>query len=97
MTINEKETINIPLGEIYITPAARSSLLACDIETALRQHCRGDWGDVSDCAKVDNEISALSGYRVASAHYSTTNTSFHVITLGDRSKTYVKLATENLT
>jgi hypothetical protein len=95
MKINGETNITIPLGEIFVTPKARAALKQEEISTALERHRRADWGDVSACAKTENDCSAVRGYRVGSIYYSTDGAAFYVVTLGDRSKTYVRLADES--
>jgi hypothetical protein len=80
-----------PLGEFYITKAAHELLTQEDVEVALARHVIGDWGDVSDDDRNQNELSVTDRYRLFSVYHSAGGIKFWIITEADRSVTTVLL------
>ena len=58
------------------------------------RHRRGDWGDLKDEDKEENEASLREGFRILSAYVSETGIRFWIITEADRSSTCVLLPEE---
>jgi hypothetical protein len=60
----DQDTFQFPLGEIVVTPAALDAFIeACDnIEPYLIRHATGDWGDLDEHDKAENE-KAIKGWR----------------------------------
>jgi len=79
------------LGRIVATPNALEVLSEVDIHTALARHARGDWGNLDEHDKAENELSVTQGFRLFSAYHSAEGTKFWVITEADRSITTVLL------
>jgi hypothetical protein len=79
------------LGQVVITPNAQSSLQAIDVQTALQRHAAGDWGDVDDHDRQENELSLREGFRLLSVYHAQDGTKFWIITEADRSSTCVLL------
>ena len=81
-------------GHIVATPGALAlaeaglNLLAC-----LQRHLSGDWGDLCEEDKAENEFSLLNGYRLLSA-YDTPFGKLWIITEADRSATTFLLPEE---
>src|SRR5262245_7340529 len=73
-----------PLGQIVITANAASRLDAVAVEKAVRRHAAGDWGEVCDDDRQENELSLKEGFRLLSV-YGTGERRFWVITEADRS------------
>ncbi len=80
-----------PLGQVVLTKAAQEKLLMGDIMDGLLRHSRGDWGDVSDAGRQENERSLTHGYRMMSVYHADEATKFWIITEADRSVTTVLL------
>lgn len=81
-------------GNIVATPGALQ--LAEDginLLSYLRRHLSGDWGDLGEEDKAENDFSAKNGYRILSA-YNTPKGKIWVITEADRSVTTFLLPTE---
>jgi hypothetical protein len=57
--MNPKRSIlrQFPLGQIVITANARDTLPADDVLKALARHSAGDWGDVDEEDRQENELS----------------------------------------
>lgn len=78
-------------GSIYITRAAAHQLQQSDVQTGLRRHLHGDWGDVCDEDRGENEVALREGYRLFSVYHAADGTRFWVITEADLSYTTVML------
>lgn len=79
-----------PLGQTVITATASAVLTAEGIETALRRHASGDWGDICPEDAGLNEAALEHGSRLLSV-YGDAGERFWVITEADRSVTTVLL------
>lgn len=60
----------------------------------LRRHLGGDWGDVSEGDREENEHSLAQGFRLLSAYTLHNGTRFWIITEADRSVTTFLLPEE---
>ena len=58
------------LGQTVATPGALAAL--CDASQSplefLRRHQTGDWGELCDADKRENELSVKNGFRIGRAH-----------------------------
>lgn len=77
------------LGRILSTPNALSRLTHEEIFRSLQRHQSGDWGDVDDHDRQENEVSLEQGFRLLSVYRSLDGTKFWIITEADRSITTV--------
>jgi len=82
-------TFKFPLGRTVITRNALEQLTNEDVRAALARHGTGDWGQVCDDDRQENELSLREGYRLLSAYVSAAGEKFWVITEADRSATTV--------
>ena len=78
-----------PLGQTVITPNALERLTQGDVLGALRRHAAGDWGDVCEEDRQENELSLREGFRLFSIYRSIAGEKFWIITEADRSVTTV--------
>lgn len=71
-----------PLGKIVATPGALAELARAgeDLLHYLARHVRGDWGDLTDDDKKENDSSVTKGCRILSAHTLSTGTKIWNIT-----------------
>ncbi len=60
----------------------------------LNRHVTGDWGDLEDEDKEENELSVKEGFRILSAYELETDVKIWVITEWDRSATTILLPDE---
>jgi len=60
----------------------------------LVRHIAGDWGDVDEHDRRENELSLIHGLRLLSAYTLSSGTKIWVITEADRSATTVLLPEE---
>lgn len=79
------------LGRIVATTNALSQLTQEDILRGIQRHQAGDWGDVGDEDRQENEFSLKEGFRLFSAYRAVSGVKFWIITEADRSATTVLL------
>lgn len=92
---NRKEEEQPPLfdsGLIVATPGALKALEEAKQQPGeiLARHLHGDWGDLEDEDKKENELSVAHGFRILSAYRLTTGVKVWLITEADRSATTIK-------
>ena len=83
--------VTFPLGQLVITPNAMQTLSTDEVRVALRRHASGDWGDVDQEDREENELSLREGFRLFSVYHTQAGTKFWIITEADRSSTCVLL------
>jgi hypothetical protein len=92
-------TPRFALGQILATPGALRAIEDTGEEprhvilNLLSRHVCGDWGDLGEADKRENEFSVRNGLRILSA-YQVKETKVWVITEADRSATTVLLPEE---
>ncbi len=64
------------------------------IESPIARHAAGDWGDLSDEDRAENELSLRQGFRLLSAYHSAAGVKFWIITEADGLATTVLLPEE---
>ena len=77
------------LGRIFATPAALEVIAntRVSIIDLLIRHVRGDWGDLSESDREQNELSIDAGLRLLSSYVLPGGQTVWVITEWDRSST----------
>ena len=90
---------NIPLsspGQIVATPGALALLEKAQKSPSefLLRHFRGDWGDLCQDDKAENELSLKHGFRLLSSYPVTKSETLWIITEADRSVTTLLLPSE---
>ncbi|KVH79554.1 hypothetical protein WJ42_06040 [Burkholderia cepacia] len=77
------------LGRIFATPAALEIIAEAyvSIIDLLIRHMRGDWGDLSEADRQQNELSVDAGLRLLSSYVLPGGQTVWVITEWDRSTT----------
>lgn len=86
--------LSFPLGEVRITPGAESKLDPYDVVTGITRHARGDWGELHELDREQNERAYEHGGRLFSEYKAKCGKVFWVITECDRSATTVLLPEE---
>ena len=89
----------IPLfspGQIAATPGALALLEKIQKSPSefLSRHLRGDWGDLCQDDKAENELSLRHGFRLLSSYAVTDAENLWIITEADRSVTTLLLPAE---
>jgi hypothetical protein len=91
LTVDLRRRPRFPLGHVVITLNAQEAIPAAAVRDALARHATGDWGELCDEDRQENELSLIEGFRLLSAYHATDGTKFWVITEADRSVTTVLL------
>jgi hypothetical protein len=84
------------LGRVVATPGALKALEEANQNPLefLERHQAGDWGELCDEDKDENEFSVRNGFRILSAYRTRNNVKLWVITEADRSVTTLLLPHE---
>ncbi len=85
-----------PLGQVVATPGALEALTANSQHPLefLTRHVAGDWGDLDEHDRKENEYSLVHQLRLLSAYTLRDGTRLWVITEADRSATTLLLPSE---
>ena len=85
-----------PLGQIVATPGALEALAEAGERPAalLKRHITGDWGEVDEHDRQENDRSLGDGCRLLSAYTLSTGEKLWIITEADRSSTTLLLPSE---
>jgi hypothetical protein len=83
-------------GQVLATPGVLEAFKASgdDPVAYLIRHIGGDWGDVDEHDRKENELSLRHGLRLLSVYTLSTGIKFWVITEADRSVTTFLLPSE---
>ncbi len=95
--MNSMPTISLfPAGQIVATPGALRLLEETHQSPLefLARHRRGDWGDLCQEDKIENELSLKQGFRLMSSYPITDAKKLWIITEADRSVTTLLLPEE---
>lgn len=95
--MNSRPTIPLfPAGRLVATPGALALLEHINKSPSelLSRHLCGDWGDLCQEDKTENELSLKYGFRLLSSYQVTDTEKIWIITEADRSVTTVLLPAE---
>ncbi len=86
--LNESKVL-FSLGSVYLTVGAREALENSNQTAAefLAKHQSGDWGDVCEDDRQENELSVKQGYRILSSYRTSKGVKIWTITEANRSST----------
>lgn len=92
---NKKKPL-FSLGQVVATPGALQALQDAgqDAAVLLSRHITGDWGDLDEEDKQQNDFSVKQGLRILSAYTLNTDVKIWLITEADRSVTTFLLPDE---
>jgi hypothetical protein len=84
------------LGQLVATPGALAALEEAGQNAGefLARHVSGDWGDLSEEDRQENEFSLTHGFRLLSSYRLRNGTKIWAITESDRSATTLLLPEE---
>jgi hypothetical protein len=84
------------LGRLVGTPGAIRALQEAEQDPSelLARHVSGDWGDLDDEDKAENDLSVKKGFRILSVYEMGTGAKVWVITEWGRSATTILLPSE---
>ncbi len=93
--LNEKASL-FPLGQVFLTVGAKEALeeSAQNAFEFLSRHQTGDWGEICDDDKQENELSLREGFRLLSAYRTNQGVKLWCITEHNRSGTTLLLPEE---
>ena len=80
-----------PLGDLVVTANAKEQLTPDHIAAALNRHAQGDWGDLCEDDRKENDLALAQGFRLFSSYRSVADITFWIITEADRAVTTVLL------
>lgn len=80
-----------PLGSVVITATVNECLNQTEVQSAIRRHINGDWGNLDSDDANANESALKYGGRILSSYLSSDETKFWIITEADRSSTTILL------
>jgi hypothetical protein len=85
-----------PLGRTVATPGALDALEEAGQLPAefLRRHQTGDWGELCEADKKENDFSVTNGFRILSAYRTKAGAKIWLISEWDRSATTILLPSE---
>ncbi len=85
-----------PLGRVVATPGALDALERAEQQPSefLDRHVTGDWGELDEEDKEENERSVQEGLRILSAYTTSAGDKIWIITEWDRSVTTLLLPSE---
>ncbi len=84
-----------PLGQIVATSNALESLAPEDIRYGIQRHQAGNWGEVCDSDRQENDLSLEKGFRLLSVYRASNGKRSWIITEADRSSTTVLMPEAN--
>lgn len=79
------------IGQLGITPRAQELIPMKEVEVALNRHASGDWGNVCEEDRSQNEWALTNEARLMSVYESDSGEAFWIITEADRSSTTILL------
>jgi hypothetical protein len=84
------------LGQVVSTPGALAAMEQAGDHplTFLTRHAMGDWGELDDHDRQENDLSLVHGLRLVSAYSLSDGTRIWIITEADRSVTTFLLPEE---
>ena len=82
------------IGRLLSTPGALAKVSPEEMFTALSRHANGDWGDVNEHDRKENELSLKQGFRLLSVYHTQARVKFYIITEANRASTTVLLPEE---
>lgn len=95
MQQTSKSTL-FPLGQVVATPGALAALEKSGQgpQDFLSRHVHGDWGDLCDEDRNENQLSLEHGFRLLSSYRTLADVTLYVITEADRVSTTILLPEE---
>ncbi|MDV2988820.1 MAG: hypothetical protein ACRKGH_09245 [Dehalogenimonas sp.] len=84
----------VPLGQVVATRgvhalAGEKPEFAEFMRRSLNRHAKGDWGNIDEADKQENELSLKQGFRILSAYEAGGLPKIWIITEADRSATTI--------
>lgn len=95
-TTKTQNKVLFSLGQIFLTVGAKEALEESGQNAFdfLSRHQTGDWGDLCEEDKQENDFSVKEGFRILSAYKTNSGERIYVITEADRSSSCLLLPEE---
>lgn len=93
-TASQPPPEKFPLGRVVATPGVLAAVPKDQMQLALARHHHGDWGEVCEQDRTENERSLLDGSRLFSVYHTKAGVKFYVITEAGREATTLLLPDE---
>ena len=87
-----RQPLQVPIGSLHITGAARAIVTDADALQALSSQKRGDWGSANDWDRNDRELKLRN--RVTGVHKTESGCEFWIITDITRCATMIAVPTD---
>ena len=86
--------MKLRLGEVYLSRGVNDRIaedqdFAEFVLHSLKRHLNGDWGELSEEDKKENDLSLVEGFRILSAYRHKDGTKIWIITEADRFMTTI--------
>ena len=81
-------------GNLLATPGVLAKVPNDELLAALSRHVCGDWGNVDEHDRNENELSLKEGFRLLSVYHTRSRVKFWIITEANRVSTTVLLPEE---
>lgn len=96
LEVLSEKAVLFTLGNVYMTIGAREALEESNQQPHefISKHQTGNWGDLCEADKKENELSLKKGFRILSAYKTSENVKLWIITESDRSATTILLPSE---
>ncbi len=93
--LNESKDL-FPLGKVFLTIGAREVLQESNElpDEFLQRHLTGDWGDVCEDDRKENELSVKEGFRILSSYKTSKGIKIWLISEANRESTTILLPSE---
>lgn len=94
--MREMPTPKFHLGQVVATPGGLAALEESRQSATefLSRHANGDWGEVCESDRQENEFSLMHGFRLLSTYTLRSGVKIWVISEADRSSTTILLPEE---
>lgn len=88
-----RDGVRFKAGRATVTPTAAAALELAKVHDILllARHIHGDWGDLGERDRLQNELAVLLDLRISSRYTLPTGSVICVITEADRSATAMRL------
>jgi len=90
----EEVAAKFDLGQVVITQGAKAIVDQEETLTLLNRHIAGDWGDLCEEDRIENESALTGGNRLFSVYQTKSADKVYIITEWDRSVTTILLPEE---
>jgi len=88
-TTMKRYTVKVDVGRVFATPRVLSTIHEDDIFDAFLRHISGDWGEVDETDRIENDYALENSSRILSVYTDRNGVRLWIITEADRSATTI--------